>query len=85
MPSTTTFRSDATFTPRTFRRWVNSRPMSDINRYELVGGRIVMTPPAGWLHGSIEAHVVAALQQHVASPSARSCFRLQRRVQPSVR
>jgi Uma2 family endonuclease len=65
MPSERTFRSDATFTQRTFRRWVDSRPMADINRYELVRGHIVMTPPAGWLHGSIEAHVVMSLGQHV--------------------
>jgi Uma2 family endonuclease len=65
MPSSTTFRSDSTFTQRTFRRWVDTRPMSDINRYELIHGRIVMTPPAGWLHGSVEANIVALLQQHV--------------------
>ena len=61
----TTFRSDGLFTPRTFRRWVEARPVSDINRYELIGGRIVMTPPAGWLHGSIEARIVSMLEQHV--------------------
>jgi len=40
--------------------------MSDVNRYELVGGRIVMTPPAGRLHGSIEARVISALERHVS-------------------
>jgi Uma2 family endonuclease len=66
MPLTTTFRSETSFTQRTFRRWVDARPRSDINHYELVGGRIVMTPPAGWLHESIEGRVVALLGQHVS-------------------
>jgi len=39
--------------------------MSDINRYELVSGRIVMTPPAGWTHASIESKIAALLGEHV--------------------
>jgi Uma2 family endonuclease len=65
MSSTPTFRSDDSFTPRTFRRWVRTRPSADVNRYELVGGRIVMTPPAGWTHASIESRIVALLEGHV--------------------
>lgn len=62
----TIFRSDETFTQRTFRRWVDGRPPSDIHRYELVAGRIVMTPPAGWLHGRVEARIGSLLERHVA-------------------
>jgi len=40
--------------------------MSDINRYELVSGRIVMTPPAGWTHASIENQIAALLGEHVS-------------------
>ena len=65
MASSTIFRSDATFTQRTFRRWVEARPIADVNHYELVGGRIVMTPPAGWSHGSIELAIGGALKAHV--------------------
>lgn len=65
MPSTTTFRSDESFTLRTFRRWVDSRPMSDVNHYELVRGRIVMSPPAGWTHASLGALIVGLLGAHV--------------------
>lgn len=65
MLSTTTFRSDESFTPRTFRRWVDSRPMADVNHYELVRGRIVMTPPAGWTHASVGARIVGLLDAHV--------------------
>ena len=39
--------------------------MSDVNRYELIGGRIVMTPPAGWPHGSTEATIVHRLRAFV--------------------
>jgi len=66
MPLTTTFTSETSFNQRTFRRWVDARPHSDFNHYELVHGRIVMTPPAGWLHGSIEGRVVSLLDQHVS-------------------
>ena len=65
MPLTTTFRSDTAFTQRTFRRWVDARPMSDIHRYELVAGRIVMTPPAGWTHASVENRIAVFLGEHV--------------------
>jgi Uma2 family endonuclease len=50
----TAFRSDETFSQAEFRRWLDDRPRGDINRYELINGRIVMTPPAGWPHGQIE-------------------------------
>lgn len=65
MPSTATFRSDESFTVRTFRRWVDARPMSDVHHYELVRGRIVMTPPAGWTHAGLGARIVGLLDAHV--------------------
>lgn len=65
MPSETSFRSDQTFTQRTFRRWVDALPTADLNRYELIGGHIVMTPPAGWAHGGVAAAVTHALMAHV--------------------
>lgn len=39
--------------------------MTDINRYELTNGRIVMTPPAGWEHAEIEARVIHVLKEFV--------------------
>ena len=65
MPTETTFRSDQSFTPRSFRRWVEARPMSDVHRYELVAGRIVMTPPAGWTHASLGVRIGRLLDTHV--------------------
>lgn len=53
------------FTQAEFKRWVERRPLSDANRYELIDGRIVMTPPAGWGHGEIEANVVSILREFV--------------------
>jgi len=63
----TTFVSTETFTQRSFKRWVERRPTTDINRYELIDGRIVMSPPAGWGHGDIEAKVVRMIGNFVAA------------------
>jgi len=65
MPHLPTFRSDDSFTQRSFRRWVDTRPLSDLHRYELVGGRLVMTPPAGWLHASVGHRIGVFLGEHV--------------------
>lgn len=61
----TTFVSTDTFTQETFKRWVERRPMTDLNRYELVGGKIVMMPPAGWGHGETENKVARVLGDFV--------------------
>jgi len=61
----TAFISTETFTQKTFRRWVDCRPMADLNRYELVNGRIVTSPPAGWGHGEIEANGIRILGDFV--------------------
>lgn len=66
MTAETAFRSDERFTQAEFWRWLQERPSSDINHYELINGRIVMTPPAGWPHGSIEGILVRVLGNHVA-------------------
>jgi hypothetical protein len=52
MTPETAFRSDERFTQSDFRRWLEERPSTDINHYELIDGRIVMTPLAGWPHGT---------------------------------
>jgi Uma2 family endonuclease len=61
----TAFRSEETFTQEEFRRWLEERAISDDGRYELLRGRIVMTPPAGYPHGELEAVLVASLHDHV--------------------
>ena len=57
----TAFVSTETFDQTAFKRWVENRPPTDINHYELTNGRIVRTPPAGWGHGEIEARLVHVL------------------------
>jgi len=63
----TAFVSTERFSQKAFRRWVENRPVTDVNRYELTDGRIVMTPPAGWGHGEIEANVIHILRNLVKS------------------
>lgn len=50
----TAFRSEELFTQEEFRQWLESVPASDVNRYELINGRIVMSPPAKFRHGFVE-------------------------------
>jgi Uma2 family endonuclease len=61
----TAFVSTETFNQKTFKRWVENRAVTDVNRYELTDGRIVITPPAGWGHGEIEARVIRLLLDFV--------------------
>lgn len=65
MAPQTAFVSEERFTQKTFWDWLGDLPSSDINHYELLDGRIVMTPPAGWPHGSIEAAIVHRLSAFV--------------------
>ena len=64
--SETAFRSEERFTADEFRQWLAERPRGDINHYELINGRIVMTPPAAWPHGDVEGALVMLLRSHVS-------------------
>ncbi|MGZ8485107.1 MAG: Uma2 family endonuclease [Candidatus Binatia bacterium] len=70
----TTFVSTDRFNQRAFKRWVETRPATDINHYELTNGRIVMTPPAGWGHGEIEARMSRILFDFVESNKLGKVF-----------
>jgi Uma2 family endonuclease len=61
----TIFISEREYTQSEFAEWLDDRPPSDINHYELLNGRIVMTPPAGWPHGHTENKVQFKLTGHV--------------------
>ena len=61
----TAFRSDERFTQEEFWDWLETVPSSDVHRYELLGGRIVMTPPAGWGHGYVESNLQRLIAPHV--------------------
>lgn len=66
MNPATAFRSEEQFTQRQFRRWLTEVGAADSNRYELLRGQIVMSPPAGWTHGRIEARLARLLDEHVS-------------------
>jgi Uma2 family endonuclease len=70
MPMETAFRSEERFTQAEFLEWLDRRPPGDIHHYELLDGYVVMTPPAGMRHGSVEAKIVAALENHVHKTGA---------------
>jgi Uma2 family endonuclease len=61
----TAFRSEELFTQEEFWDWLQERPSSDINHYELIGGRIVMTPPAGYPHGGVGSRLARRLGNFV--------------------
>ena len=65
MSTQTAFVSTETFTQKEFKRWLDERPKSDINHYELLRERIVMSPPAGWPHGSVETNISTPLTNFV--------------------
>src|SRR5262245_44822041 len=58
------FESTETFSQAEFAEWAAARS-GDVNEYELLNGRIVMNPPAGWPFGEAEADVVGAIQPFV--------------------
>jgi Uma2 family endonuclease len=70
----TAFRSEDVFTQREFRRWLGDLPPSSINHYELLDGRIVMTPPAGWSHSSVASTLGYALNSHVRRHNLGTVF-----------
>lgn len=61
----TAFRSEEQFTQSEFFEWLQARPRSDHNHYELLGRHIVMTPPAGYPHSPIALQIGSALLGHV--------------------
>lgn len=56
------FESVEVYSVDEFERWVREQEeRGDTNHYELLSGRIVMRPPAGWPHGSVEGTLVREL------------------------
>jgi hypothetical protein len=60
-----TFESSQTVTQREFAAWARVLETRDRNRYELLNGRVVLEPPAGWPHGEAEVDVAVALATFV--------------------
>jgi Uma2 family endonuclease len=65
------FESIDSMTPSEFAGWVERASLAP-GRYELLNGRVVMTPPASYPHGGVGATLVRAIGNHVeASASGR--------------
>ena len=61
----TAFRSEERFTQAQFYDWLREYGRWAKGRYELIGGRIVMTPPAGFPHSKVIVKLVTILLPHV--------------------
>lgn len=57
-----TFESMTTLSQAEFADWLERRPRGDLHHYELLNGRVVTNPPAGYPHGEVEAAVVSLLR-----------------------
>ncbi len=69
------FESTRTVTQAEFAAWVESRERArDIAHYELLHGRIVMTPPAGYPHGEIGLEIGSMLHEFVRAKGLGKCF-----------
>lgn len=52
------FESTRTVTPKEFAEFVATREAAgDTGHYELLNGRVVMSPPAGYPHGEVGSNV----------------------------
>jgi Uma2 family endonuclease len=68
------FESTRTLNQAEFPGWVRKRPSSDCNRYELLNGRVVMTPPAGYPHGFIEGKLAGILEPFIRDRQLGVCL-----------
>jgi Uma2 family endonuclease len=69
------FESTQTMTQDAFADWVVERERWDpLNHFELLDGRVVMTPPAGHPHGRIENRVQFLVTSHVRSHDLGEVF-----------
>jgi Uma2 family endonuclease len=73
-PPELAFASTRKLTPAEFADWLAARPESDLHRYELLGGRVVMTPPAGHPHGYIESKLAVLLGSFVEARELGVCL-----------
>lgn len=69
---TLTFVSERTITQQEFAAWVATR--RDDARYELIGGRVVMTPPSAWPEGEGELHIGTTLRSFVIARALGRVF-----------
>ncbi len=63
----TTFRSDERFTQAEFAAWLDKHARNLTGTCELIGGSIVMAPPAHYPHGTLITNLIFCLESHVRS------------------
>src|SRR5438445_9427352 len=68
------FESMRTLSQEEFEAWVAARWRGELNHYELLDGRVVMTPPAGYPRGAIEAALGGILEPFVRKRTLGKCF-----------
>jgi Uma2 family endonuclease len=68
------FESTTTMSQASFALWVRQRPSWDGSHYELLNGRIIMNPPAGFPHGRAEAKIVRAIGNVAAATDMGEVF-----------
>jgi Uma2 family endonuclease len=68
------FESTCAMDQAEFGAWVARRARWDPNRYELLNGRIVMNPPAGYPHGQVGNRIQRLLGNFVAIRSLGEVF-----------
>jgi len=81
----TAFRSEERFTQAEFFDWVEENRRYLHGRCELVGGQIVMTPPAGFPHESVITRLVLAIGNHIADVGLGQVARFERRLRDALR
>src|ERR687891_1060542 len=59
------FESTTCLSQDEFAAWIQKRPAHDDNHYELLNGRIVVTPPASWPHGEVGSLTQLRLAGHI--------------------
>jgi Uma2 family endonuclease len=69
------FVSTRTMTQDAFAAWIGQRERWDsLNHFELLSGRVIMTPPAGFPHGRIENRIQFLLTSFVRAHALGEVF-----------
>ena len=69
------FESTESLTPEQFAEFVAERQRAgDTSHYELLNGRVVMNPPAGYPHGSVGNKIQRLIGNHVAEQGLGEVF-----------
>lgn len=68
------FESTTPLSQAEFAAWIRDRHDSHLNHYELLDGKVVMTPPAGYPHGNIGAAIGGVITPFVWARTLGTCL-----------